>query len=98
MPRARSVVPWTWEARQRYMAPPFPLAEYDTRRARTRAAMEEAGLTHLIVYGSGADPGHTRWLSGFISTRGDTFVVLAPDAEPMLATNGILHDEPMHAE
>ncbi|MGI8687608.1 MAG: M24 family metallopeptidase [Thermomicrobiales bacterium] len=98
MPRARSVVPWDWEARQRYMAPHFPLAEYDTRLARTRAAMESAGLTHLIVYGNSADPGHTRWLSGFISTRGDTFVVLAPDAEPMLATNGILHDEPMHAE
>jgi Xaa-Pro aminopeptidase len=98
MPHVNATVPWDWEARQPYMAPPFPMDEYETRIARTRAAMEAAGLTHLIAYGNEADPGHTRWLSGYLSSRGDTFVVIAPDAEPMVAVNGTLHHEPMHSE
>ncbi len=98
MPRVDATVRWDWEARQPYTHPPFPLDEYETRIARVRAAMEEEGLTHLIAYGNDADPGHTRWLSGYLTSRGDTCVVIAPDAEPMVVVNGVLHDEPMHSE
>ena len=98
MPRVRATIAYDWDARQPYMGPHFPAEEYETRIAQVRAAMEQAGLTHLIAYGSAADPGYTRWLSGSLTSRGDTFVVIAPDAEPMLATDGILHEEPMHSE
>ncbi|HUZ00059.1 MAG TPA: Xaa-Pro peptidase family protein, partial [Thermomicrobiaceae bacterium] len=67
------------------------------RLARVRAAMAQAGLTHLIAYSNYADPGNARWLSGFFTSHGDSLVVVPLEGEPMLVTNWVMHDEPMHS-
>lgn len=97
MALVQTTVPWDHEARRAFADPAFPVAEYEARVARLRAEMERAGLTHLLAYSNFADPGNVRWLAGFNTSYGDSLVVVAPDAEPLLVTNWVLHDEPMHA-
>ncbi|WP_102226165.1 ectoine hydrolase DoeA [Acidimangrovimonas sediminis] len=61
--------------------PPFSRAEYDARLARTRAAMERAGIDLLIV----TDPSNMHWLTGY---DGWSFyvhqcVVVPPSGDPL---------------
>jgi Xaa-Pro dipeptidase len=91
-------VPWDREARLRLDALAFPREEYEERLRKLRVEMEAAGLTHVIAYGNFADPGNITWLSGFFTRHGDSFVVVPIDGEPMLTTNWVMHDEPMHSE
>ncbi len=91
-------VPWDREARIRQNGLAFPREEYEARIEKTRAEMEAAGLTHLIAYGNYADPGHITWLSGFFTRHGNSFVVVPLEGDVMLATNWVMHDEPMHSE
>jgi Xaa-Pro aminopeptidase len=91
-------VPWDREARLRPGGRAFPREEYERRLEKLRREMEGAGLTHVIAYGNYADPGNITWLSGFFTRHGDSFVVVPIDAEPVLATNWVMHDEPMHSE
>jgi Xaa-Pro dipeptidase len=97
MPQITATVPWGWDARQRMDALSFPVAEYEARLERTRREMEQAGLTHLIAYSNYADPGNVRWLTGFPTSYGDSMVVIDLRGEPMLVTNWVLHNEPMHS-
>jgi ectoine hydrolase len=60
---------------------PFTLAEYDTRLAKVRAAMQQDGLQALFV----TDPSNQAWLTGY---DGWSFyvhqgVILLPDADPL---------------
>ncbi len=98
MSLVKASVPWDWGTRQKHMVLHFPVSEYRDRIAKVRREMEERGLTHLIAYSNFADPADVRWLSGFNTSHGDSFVVIAPDREPALVTNWIMHDEPMHSE
>lgn len=98
MSLVKASVPWDWGIRQKHMVLHFPVAEYRERVAKVRREMEERGLTHLIAYSNYADPADVRWLSGFNTSHGDSFVIIAPDHEPVLVTNWIMHDEPMHSE
>jgi Xaa-Pro aminopeptidase len=91
-------VPWDPEARARLDGLAFPRSEYEERIRKVRQEMEQAGLTHVIAYGNYADPGNITWLSGFFTRHGDSFVVVPLEGEPMLATNWVMHDEPMHSE
>jgi Xaa-Pro aminopeptidase len=91
-------VPWDREARASLDGLAFPRSEYEGRIEKVRSEMEKAGLTHVIAYGNYADPGNITWLSGFYTRHGDSFVVVPIDGEPMLATNWVMHDEPMHSE
>jgi Xaa-Pro dipeptidase len=91
-------VPWDREARLRQGGLAFPREEYEARVEKLRREMERAELTHVIAYGNYADAGNITWLSGFFTRHGDSFVVVPIDGEPMLATNWVMHDEPMHSE
>ena len=60
---------------------PFALDEYDRRLAKTRAAMEDAGLDILFV----TDPSNQHWLTGY---DGWSFyvhqgVIVLPDHDPI---------------
>ncbi|HUY73220.1 MAG TPA: hypothetical protein VMW11_01785, partial [Candidatus Dormibacteraeota bacterium] len=76
MPQVQAAVPWDQAARERFGGSSFPVDEYRERLARVRAAMAQAGLTHLIAYSNYADPGNARWLSGFFTSHGDSLVVV----------------------
>lgn len=91
-------VPWDREARLRQNGLAFPREEYETRIDKVRSEMEQERLTHVIAYGNFADPGHITWLSGFFTRHGDSFVVVPLEGDPVLATNWVMHDEPMHSE
>jgi Xaa-Pro aminopeptidase len=91
-------VPYDPAARATMDALAFPRAEYERRVEAVRREMERTELTHVIAYGNFADPGNITWLSGFFTRHGDSFVVIPLDGEPMLATNWVMHDEPMHSE
>lgn len=97
MAQIKSSVAWDLDTRAAMNALSFPVDEYRSRITRVLGEMEEAGLTHLIAYSNYADPGNVRWLSGFSTSFGDSFVVITPEAEPMLVTNWVLHNEPMHS-
>ena len=73
-------------------------AEFERRIRKVRSEMERLNLTHLVAYGNYADPGNITWLSGFYTRHGDSFVLVPLDGEPVLATNWVMHDEPMHSE
>lgn len=94
----KATVAWDHAARTRHQSLAFPVPEYEQRLTRLRREMEAAGLSHVLVYGNFADPGHIRWLSGFYTCHGDSFVVVPLDGEPTLVTNWVMHDEPMHSE
>jgi Xaa-Pro aminopeptidase len=98
MPVVDAKIPWDHESRMQQAGLAFPVAEYESRLVKLRREMEKANLTHLIAYGNFADPGNITWLSGFFTRHGDSFVVVPLDGEPMLATNWVMHDEPMHSE
>ncbi|MGI9372355.1 MAG: ectoine hydrolase DoeA [Hyphomicrobiales bacterium] len=59
----------------------FELSEYQARLARTRAAMEQAGVELLIV----SDPSNMAWLTGYDGWSFYTHqaVLLAPEGEPV---------------
>ena len=93
-----SKVSYAWENRRRWLDLPFPVEEYERRVSALRAAMERAGLDALLVYGNPNDQGNVRWLSNFPSFFGNTIVVLSGQGEPVLATDSVMHSEPMHSE
>lgn len=96
MPQIQATVPWDWQTRRSIDALDFPEEEYRDRIVRLRLAMQQAELTHLIAYGNWADPGPVRWLTGYSPSYGEALVVVPLEGEPMLVTNWVLHDEPMH--
>lgn len=97
MPQVQASVPWDHDARRRFGGLSFPVEEYRDRLARVQAAMQRDGLTHLVAYSNYADPGNARWLSGFFTSHGDSLVVVPLEGEPVLVTNWVMHDEPMHS-
>jgi len=60
---------------------PFSRAEYDQRLAKTRSAMETAGIEVLFV----TDPSNMSWLTGFDAWSFYTHqgVVVSLDADPI---------------
>lgn len=98
MPVVDAKVPWDREARLRQNGLAFPREEYERRLDKVRHEMDQAELTHVIAYGNFADPGNITWLSGFFTRHGDSFVVVPLEGDPVLATNWVMHDEPMHSE
>lgn len=91
-----SKVSFEWENRKRYFRMPFPVEEYEERIRKVREKMKESALDCLLVYGGPGNPGHIRYLTNFVSNLGHTFLVLPLEGDPMLATNSVLHGEPMH--
>ncbi len=89
-------VPYDLAARRAWRALPFPEAEYERRIAAVQARLRAEGLAALLAYSNGADPGHARYLVNFETSAGDTVVVVPADGAPMMATNWLMHGEPMH--
>ena len=96
MPHYETIVPYDWESRQPWLDLDFPIAEYEARVARVRAAMRRDGLDCILALGGAGGAANIRYLSGFEPSYGDTVVVVPRDGDLMLSTNWVLHGEPMH--
>ncbi|TMI84854.1 MAG: aminopeptidase P family protein [Bacillati bacterium ANGP1] len=96
VPVYQAKVPYGSADRRPWMVLPFPQAEYDRRIAAVRGRMRAEDLAALVAFSSNADPGHARYLANFEAGAGETFVVVPLDRGPMLATNWLMHGEPMH--
>ena len=80
------------------MTPPFPASEYRARVEKVRELMRHRGLDGLVLHGNRADRAAVRYLSNFEDIYGgDTLVLIPPTGEVGLATNAIMHSEPMHS-
>jgi len=90
-------VPHDLEARRPYLVPAFSAAEYDRRIRATCDAMAREGFDALLVYASGAAPAAVTYLTNYVPVYGHVFAVLRGDGRLTVATDGILHDEPMHS-
>ncbi len=93
MPR----VPYDLDARKPYLVQTFTDREYDRRIAATCDAMGREGLDGLVVYGSGTSPSAVTYLTNYVPVYGNVFAVLRADGRIAVATDGILHAEPMHS-
>lgn len=92
----------TWDSREKWTKTPylsFEADEYEERLSKIRSAMDEDGLECLIIHGS---PNHTdgnlRYVSGFESSYGNSFLIIIPDKDPVLLTNSIPYENPMHGQ
>lgn len=64
--------------------PSIPLEELTARLARTRAAMDAAGLTHLVVYGDKEHFANLAWLTHFDPRFEEALFLLGPEGKPRL--------------
>ena len=88
----------SWDARRRWRDLPFPESEYRARIDTIRHIVRGEGLDGLVVHGNRADRAAIRYLSNFEDFYGgDTLLVVPLAGEPGLATNAIMHGEPMHS-
>jgi Xaa-Pro aminopeptidase len=90
-------VPYDLNARKPYLVQTFTDGEYDRRIAATCDAMGREGLEGLVVYGSGTSPSAVTYLTNYVPVYGNVFAVLHADGRIAVATDGILHAEPMHS-
>ena len=93
MPR----IPFDLEARRPYLVPPFTDAEYDRRLAAVRREMARDGLDALCVYGNAGSPSAVTYLTNFTPAFGSAFVIVDGDGRVTVATDSVLHGEPMHS-
>jgi len=93
MPR----VPFDLEARKPYLVQTFSDAEYDRRIRATCAAMVQEGFDALCIYATGTTPAAVTYLTNYVPVHGNAFAVLHADGRIAVATDGILHAEPMHS-
>ena len=93
MPR----VPYDMESRAPYRVNLVSDAEYDRRLTALRAGMEKAGLDAVCVYGTREAPENVEYLTNFAPVVGSAFVVVHLDGRMSLATDAVMHGEPMHS-
>ena len=84
-------------ARQPYLEQDFSDAEYDRRLALVRAGMARESLDALIVYCGVGSYANVRWLTNFQPIYGAAFAIVRADGAVAVATDGVLHAEPMHS-
>ncbi|MCB8943148.1 MAG: hypothetical protein H6658_05285 [Ardenticatenaceae bacterium] len=63
---------------------PADLGEYETRLAATRAAMDKAGLTHLIVYGDREHFANLTYLTNFDPRFEEALLIIRQQTDPLL--------------
>jgi Xaa-Pro aminopeptidase len=90
-------VPYSLPERQRWLELDFPVEEFERRIAAVRAALAEAELDALLVYGDHQLTSNVRYLSGFVALFGQSWVIVGRSGDPVLVTNAVLHGEPMHS-
>jgi hypothetical protein len=82
--------------------PPGPgVAEYEARIDAARMAMEERGLTHLVVYGDREHFANLAYLTGFDPRFEEALLILAGAGDPLLVVGNeceaYLPVSPLHA-
>ncbi len=93
MPR----VPFDLDSRAPYLVQTFSDAEYDRRIRATCAAMVGEGFDALCIYATSTTPAAVTYLTNYVPVYGNAFAVLHADGRLAVATDGILHAEPMHS-
>jgi len=64
--------------------PRAPVEEFEARVDAARSAMQELGLTHLVVYGDREHFANLAYLTGFDPRFEEAVLVVAPQGEPLL--------------
>ena len=93
MPR----LPFDLEARRPYLVQAFSDAEYARRVDAVRRGMEHRGLDALIIYAGAASPSAAAYLTNYGPAWGNAFVIVRANGEMTVATDAVLHGEPMHS-
>ena len=89
--------PYSRSERDKVLELDFPEEEYRDRLDRLYARMEREHLDTLVVYGGPNTDANVRYLTGWISPIGDSFVLVSTRHKPVVITNSIFHGEPMHS-
>jgi Xaa-Pro aminopeptidase len=92
-----SKVRYDWEHRKRYLELPFEMEEYERRVGSLRRGMAGQGLEYLLIFSNPACSGRVRYVSNFDPFMGNSIVVLPLEGDLTLATDGVMHSEPMHS-
>ena len=90
-------VKYDWEHRKKYLDLPFSMGEYERRVEGLRRAMAGQGLDYLLVYSNPACAGPVRYVGNFDTFLGNSIVVLPLEGDLTLATDSVMHSEPMHS-
>jgi len=90
-------VPYSLAEREPWLELDFPVEEFERRTVRVQAALEEAELEALLVYGDQHLDSNVRYLTGFVGILGQSWVIVGRSGDPILVTNAVLHGEPMHS-
>ena len=66
--------------------PVFTAVDFEYRLDATRRAMDQAGLSHLIVYGDREHCANLLWLCGLDPRFEEALLIIGPRAEPLILT------------
>lgn len=91
------LVPYDAVTRSQWLQLTVPLDEYLDRIARVRLELAAQGLDALLIVGNAGDPSGIAYLTNFTPRFGTTWMLLPLDGEPVVASDGLLHGEPMHS-
>jgi hypothetical protein len=84
-PRQHRLIEIEWPEFGTSHLPPQPtLEEYDHRLAATRAAMDQRGLSHLVVYGDREHFANLAYLTGFDPRYEEALLIIGPGEKPLI--------------
>ncbi|MDX1521553.1 MAG: hypothetical protein R3264_07990 [Anaerolineae bacterium] len=85
MPHKHRLIEIDWpEFGEATPPPPADLAEYEARLEATRAAMDRAGLSHLVVYGDREHFANLAYLTNFDPRFEEALLIIRAQADPLL--------------
>ena len=85
MPHKYRLIELDWpEFGEATLPAPVDLSEYEARLEATRAAMERAGYTHLIVYGDREHFANLTYLTNFDPRFEEAVLIIRGDGDPLL--------------
>jgi Xaa-Pro dipeptidase len=97
MTDAPAQVGYSWEKRKAWLDLPFPVNEYDSRVSNIRSKMRSAHLDAALILGDQNELGFLRYVTNFEPSLGRAVVLLPIEGEPLLVTDSIFHNEPLHS-
>lgn len=93
---------YSWESREKWTKDPyldFDNDEFQNRLTKIRNQMEEESFDFLIVHGSpNFMDGNLRYVSGFESSFGNSFVIIPKSGELSLISESMPYCEPLHGQ
>jgi len=101
-PKKHRLIEIEWPVFGECEPPAHPsVAEFESRIAATRAAMERLGLTHLVVYGDREHFANLAWLTGFDPRFEEAVLIIGRQDDPLLVVGneceGYLPVSPLYA-